>query len=343
MRRAGDLYPRLCDPENLRLAFWKASRGKRHKPDVVRFRENLTEELDRLAEELAAERVPVGAYRYFEIRDPKPRTICAAPFRERVLHHAILNVCEPVFESYQIHDSYACRRGKGSYAALARAQEFARRHSHFAKLDVRKYFPSIDHEVLLGLLERRFKDRALLSLLGRIVESHCTAPGRGVPIGNLTSQYFANHYLAVLDHHVKEALRVRGYLRYMDDFVLWAEDRETLKGLCRSVRAFCRERLRLELKEPVLGRCADGMSALGYRMFPRRLTLTPRSRRRFAQKLAACERAYAEGRITEQQAALRAEPLLAFAGHATTRGLRNSVLGRRPRLEPGEPGRELEQ
>ncbi|MBP5673741.1 MAG: hypothetical protein J6X49_15240 [Victivallales bacterium] len=221
MKRAGNLYMEIAEMDNLRLAFWKAQRGKRGKREVMAYRENLDEELMRLHEQLVQGEVEVGRYHYFTIHDPKERMICAADFRERVLHHAIMNVCEPFFERYQIHDSYACRKGKGVDACLERLQEMCRRHQWYLKLDIHKYFDSIPHEGMKQVLRHYFKDTRLLMLFYRIIDSYEVASGRGIPIGNLTSQHFANMYLGVLDHQLKEVWKVPGYVRYMDDFILF--------------------------------------------------------------------------------------------------------------------------
>ena len=182
-----------------------------------------------MAAELEHDTFRVGNYHQFTIHDPKERLITAPCFRERVLHHAIFNLCEPILERHLIADTFACRVGKGWLVALERAQRFAGRHRFFLKLDIRKYFDSIAHAILLARLGRLFKDRRLLHLFERIIESYSTPPGRGVPIGSLTSQHFGNFYLASLDRWVKERLRVRGYVRYMDDFALWADTSCALK------------------------------------------------------------------------------------------------------------------
>lgn len=158
MKRAGNLYQKIAEHENLRLAFWKAQRGKSGKHDILRYREHLDENLKQLRGELLNGDIDIGHYHYFTIYDPKERMICAADFRERVLHHAIINICEPYFEAYQIYDSYACRKGKGLDVALRRAQFFCRKFDWYLKLDVHKYFDSIEHDKLLCLLDRRFKD-----------------------------------------------------------------------------------------------------------------------------------------------------------------------------------------
>ena len=190
--------------------------------------------------------------------DPKERMICAAPFRDRVAHHAIMNVVEPHFESYQIDDSYACRTGQGLDAAIARAVAFSRAGDWYLKMDVRKYFDSVDHGVLKMLLRRRFKDPALLALLDGVIDSYENSPGRGLPIGNLTSQFFANHYLGVSDHYIKQTLGCRRYVRYMDDFVVWDSEKDRLRQVRDDVAGFLRDALRLATEAGLLERLLDG-------------------------------------------------------------------------------------
>lgn len=334
MKRAGKLYEAVCDPENLRLAYCKAKRGKEGRGDVRAFSREVSAHLNRLRRDLVDQTVRVGNYRYFSIRDPKPRIICAAAFRERVLHHAIMNVCDPVFERYQAFDSYATRRDKGTFAALNRARKFATRYPWFLKLDVRKYFDSIDHALLKTLLRRLFKDFALLALLDRIIDSYDTEEGKGVPIGNLTSQYFANHVLAVADHYIKEELRVGGYVRYMDDMVLWCEDRHTLKAYRKAVERFLKKRLLLDLKPVCLNRADQGLPFLGFRVFPDRATLRFGSRRRFRTKMRRLMEMYAKNRIGQREFGERGLALAAHVAHARSTGFRRAVIdewGRRPR------------
>ncbi len=286
MKRVGGLYERIAAPENLRLAFWKARRSKDGKADVEAFRRNLEVEVECLRSDLLAEQIAWGRYHLFTIYDPKERVICAALFRDRVLHHAIMNVCDPVFERYQVFDSYACRKGKGLHACLDRARYYTRRHGWYLKLDVRKYFDSIQHAILLEQICRQFKDERTLRLMAGLISTYATEPGMGLPIGNLTSQYFANHYLGSLDHLCKETLRIPGYVRYMDDIVLWADSREDLLGWHETIVDFCDKELSLELKPPCLNKTRLGISMLGYRVLPGTVLLARRSRRRYAVKLA---------------------------------------------------------
>lgn len=347
MKRVGQLLDAIAEPENLRLACWKASKGKRTRPDCRAFASNLDEELLRLRQELLSGEPRIGDYRYFKVYDPKERTICAASFRERVMHHALMNLCEPVLDRAAIHDSYACRKGKGRQAAVTRAQAFARRFPWFVKLDVRKYFDSIDHATLRGLLLRKFKDSALLGIFDRIIGSYETGRGRGLPIGNLTSQHFANHYLGPLDRFVKEELAKRGYVRYMDDFVIWGESREEMRGVRRAVETFLGFHLRLSARTPASGRTTMGLPFLGYRVYPQGVGLARRSRIRFSRKLRRFEREWALGRMTGRELQRRMDAMLAFVQDANSRAFRLRMIERfgvaANGLEPGDSGWQLEQ
>ena len=221
MKRVGHLMPGIVEWENLLLAFCRAERGLSDKHEADVYRENLDENLRFLRDGLADGSFPFGEYHSFEVRDPKTRMIHAPAFRERVAQHAIFNLCEPIMEKKLIDDCFACRKGKGTHGALKRAQVFARRYKWYLKLDVRRYFDSVVHSQLLEMLGRVFKDAHLLKLFAQIIGGYETERGRGLPIGSLASQFFANHYLSQLDRTCKQVLRVPGYLRYMDDFILW--------------------------------------------------------------------------------------------------------------------------
>ena len=348
MKRHGQLMSRIAEADNLRLAFWKAAKGKRPKADCLAFRDRLDENLSRLRQELLAGEVAVGDYHYFKVHDPKERLICAAAFRERVLHHALMNVCEPVLERAAIFDSYACRKGKGRLRAVARAQGYARRHRWFLKMDIRKYFDSIHQPTLRGLLGRKFKDPVLLGIFDRILGSYHNTLGRGLPIGNLTSQHFANFYLSPLDRFLKEELRCGAYVRYMDDFVVWGGSARELRAVCERVREFLAAELRLELKaNTTINRTALGMDFLGYRMFPGTVRLARRSKVRFARKFCRYEVAHQRGQWSELILQQRMQALLAFVMPVESGAFRRHVLLRfgvaAKRLQPCVTGRQLEQ
>jgi RNA-directed DNA polymerase len=317
MKRAGRLYERILERDNLRLAFHKALRGKRDRGDARQYARRLDDNLAEMARQLEAGTFPVGCHHQFVIHDPKERIITAPCFGERVLHHAIMNVCEPVFESWLIADTYACRKGRGRVAAVQRAQSFACRFPYFLKLDIRKYFDSIPHDRLKERLGRRFKDNRLLELFARIIGSFRPGLGRGIPIGSLTSQHFANFYLGWFDRFVKERLRLRGYVRYMDDIALWSDSRSALKEALSAIAGFLRQELALEPKEtPYLNSTAHGMEYLGCRIFRHHAILSRRSRVRFRRKLEHLEEAYHAGQIDEAALQHRATALTAFTRSA---------------------------
>lgn len=316
---------RIVHFENLREAFLRAVRGKAMKGEAQRFRANLDEELDKIRRALADGSYDFARYRFFTIYDPKQRLICAAPFAERVAFHAMMRICHPVFDNYQIYDSYASRKDKGVYKALERASCFSRRYKWFAKLDVCKYFDSIDHGVLMGQLAALFKDKLLLQHFRRLLDSYHTASGKGLPIGNLPSQYFANHYLATADHYAKEQLRLPGLIRYMDDILLFGNDKDALLCAVHAYREYVGRELRLDFHPVVLNRTESGIPFLGYVVYPYKLRLNGRSRRRFGHKMQQLQQQMNDGMMGEDVFAAHATALLAFVEKADVRAFRHSL------------------
>ena len=317
MKRIGYLFDRVIEPDNLRLAFYKAQKGKAGKKAVAIFRESLDEHLCEIRNALISGDFKLGRYTYFPVYDPKERMICAASFRERVMQHALMNICDPIFEARQIYDSYASRRGKGLDACLKRTVEFCGRYEWYLKMDVHKYFDSIPHDRLKALLRRFFKDGFLLGFFDAIIDSYQKKPGSGIPIGNLTSQYFANAYLGMLDHHVKEVMRIRGYVRYMDDFVVFAQSRDELKVLRDKIINYCGEVLGLEMNESRMNRCSAGLHFLGYVLRSGGVRLTLRAKRRFSSKLA---------RACKEESQSKAQALVSFTERADAVGFRRKVI-----------------
>ncbi|NQV28865.1 MAG: RNA-directed DNA polymerase [Rhodopirellula sp.] len=317
MKRAGNLFRQIAERGNLQFAYVRALRGKRDRPDAIRFGQALEHNLNRLAEELTSGRLTLGRFHQFVIHDPKERIITAPCFEERVLHHAIMNVCEPVFDRWLIADTYACRVGKGREAAVERAADFTRKSGAFLKLDARRYFDSIPHDELLQLLPRLFKDPDLYALFEQIIRAFRGGMGTGLPIGSLTSQYFANFYLGWFDRFVKEQLRVRGYVRYMDDVMLWGESPQSLRPIRDACVEFLATELKLKVREPFINRTPHGCDFLGCRLFPTHTELNRRSRRRFRQQLQKIDVEMADieetGEGYERVVQQRAEALFAFA------------------------------
>jgi hypothetical protein len=286
VRRVGNLWPSIVSFANLTRAARRGALGKREVAGVARFLADLEPNVLRLQRELEAGEWNPGKPFTFEIHDPKTRTITAAPFRDRVVHHALIDVLEQHIERRMLFESFACRSGKGTHAALRHARRLVRSHPWFLKLDVRKCFESLDHSIVCASFARVIKDRRVLDLIERIVRSS-GKDGVGLPIGNLSSQWACNLVLDRLDHHVKEALRIPGYVRYMDDFALFAADKARLLWAQDEVRSFLREHLHLELKDraTVLAPVHEGLPFLGWRLYRRTTRLRPENLRRMRSRV----------------------------------------------------------
>jgi len=329
MKRVGNLYSQISAWDNLRAAFHLARRGARRARQAVEFERHLDDNLRTLSRSLQSGSLRLSGYTQFLIKDPKERLITAPAFADRVLHHAVMRVCEPYFESSLVSDTFACRKGKGRLAALNRTTEFTQRFGFFLKLDVRKYFESIPHRILLEALSRKFKDNKLLVLFELLIRSHESRPGCGLPIGSLTSQHFANFYLGHLDRFVKQTLRCPAYVRYMDDFALWANEPRLLREHWLAVEDFLRLHLGLELKEGThLNAVRHGMNFCGFRIFPGWRELNRRSRRRFAARMAELERLGLAGQTPERELQARADSLVAFAKEGRSWHFRKWALAR---------------
>lgn len=314
----------------------RAAQGKRKQPEVAAFLMDAERECLRLQRSLRAapDRTDAwrpGPARTFCIRDPKPRQITQLPFADRVVHHALCGVVDPLLERYAIFDSYACRPGKGQHAALHRAQRFvAAQPSGWAvKGDVAAYFASIPHDPLLALLARRVREPEVLHVLERIVRAYPCGPGRGLPIGALTSQHLANLYLGALDHYIKDDLGHRYYLRYMDDFIALG-DRQAMVVLRQQIEEFLHDRLLLCLnsRSSQLRSVRDGVPFLGMRVYAAIIRPQAAIWRRFRKRVRAIEAALSTHQVTEEEAAKRLESQYAHAAHFNTYRLRTQDLAR---------------
>ncbi len=330
MRRAGHIFEVATDFHNLRDAALRAARGGWRAPGAAAFLAELEREVLALQRELLD-----GAYRprpltTFQITDPKPRTISAAAFRDRVVHHALCAAMSPAFERFAVHHSYACRKGKGNRAAVIQVQRLTRRHGWFCKLDVRHFFETVDHRTLEDQLARRFKDRRALALVGRLLEVGETAPGVGLPIGNLTSQHFGNFYLGHLDHYALERLRVGAWVRYMDDLLLFGADKPEVRGHGEAVAAYLSQALGLAVKAEAtrIAPVHTGVPFLGFRIWPGLIRFDAARARRFRRRCRALEADYRAGRIDEAGRERAMQSLLGWAEQADTRAFRASFFAR---------------
>ncbi len=288
-------FSEIISVENLLLAWQEFVRGKRGKHDVQEFSVHLMDNLLMLNEDLQNRSYRHGPYKAFSLSDPKPRRIHKASVRDRVLHHAVYRVLYPFFDRLFIPDVYSCRVGKGMHKALNRLRSFAycasQNHTCTAwvlKCDIRRFFEHVDHGVLLLLLQKRIADVNILWLLEEIIRSFSAAPGRGLPLGNLTSQLFCNIYMNELDQYVKHELKAKYYLRYGDDFMLISHDRNILVWCLERIRSFLRNRLCLELhpKKVSIKTIASGVDFLGWVRFPDHRVLRTATKRRMMRRIA---------------------------------------------------------
>ena len=303
MRRVGQLFPQLTDFSNLYHAWLKARQGTGWTNETTRFSFYLEQELLSIQQELINFSYQPGQFSYFSIRDPKPRRIAVAPFKDRVVHHALVQILMPVFEPTFIYHSYATRTGKGTHKAIIQAQQFIRQYQWYYKFDIKHFFETVNHDVMLALIAGKVKDKAVLLLCEKIIRN--TPNNIGLPIGNLTSQFFANVYLNPLDHFIKEQLKVKGYLRYMDDFVLFSNSKDELKQWQQQLDELVVNKLQCQLKNKAcwLNRSNAGLSFLGMRIFSGMLRHCHANRNRSLKKLDHRIKAFEKGDISEQQMA----------------------------------------
>jgi len=344
MKLYAGLFDRIASFPNLLAASRRAQMGKRFQRSVAEFNFNLEADLLRLRDELLSGTWRPGEYRRFTVFEPKCREIVAAPYRDRVVHHALCGAVEPLFDRGFIEDSYACRQRKGTHAALDRAHQFLRRSRFVLKCDVRKFFASVDHATLDGLLSRKIACARTLALMRRIIAFGARQRAVGLPIGNLTSQLFANVYLNELDHFVKQGLRARlldgtcaatakgvnvkcqdltpfRYVRYMDDFLVFGESKDELAWAKAQIARFLQDKLKLRLneKKSFVSPVRVGVSFLGMRLFVCHRRLNGANVTRFARKLAALKAA-------SRELLASAQAWTAHAAHANTWHLRTRLL-----------------
>ncbi len=345
MKTFKHLYLQIASFDNLLLAFYKARRGKRSHPNVASFEFDLETNLLKLQNSLQTETYRPGRYHNFNITDPKPRLISAAPFRDRVVHHALCNLIEPLLERGFIYDSYANRKGKGTHAALDRAQAFSQNYAYVLKCDIEHFFPHIDHQILFGQLSHRLADPQTLRLCRLILESGAAIhqgippaffPGddlfaairpRGLPIGNLTSQFWANVYLNPLDHFIKRELKCLAYCRYVDDFLLFSNSKADLHHWRAAIIEYLASlRLTLHENEAQVFPVETGIPFLGWRLYPHHRLLRKRNGLAFQRRYAEMRRDYADGKISFERLDASVQGWVAHARHGNTWGLRRSLL-----------------
>ncbi|MBI5400082.1 RNA-dependent DNA polymerase [Candidatus Saganbacteria bacterium] len=324
MKRHGNLFDKLCSFENLLIAVRKAQRGKRFKPPVSAFNLNFENEILKLQKELQDQTYQIGCYKQFQIYDPKKRLISALPYRDRVVQHALCNILEPIFDRSFVYDTYACRKDKGSHKAVNRFTEFSQKNSFVLKCDVKNYFASIDHDVLFGLIRKKTKDPQALWLIKLIINS---TPSPGIPIGNLASQIFANLYLNELDHYLKETVKCRYYLHYMDDLVVFDDDKNKLNDIKEIIRKYliCLK-LELHTDKSQSYSVKQGVGFLGYKIYPTHRLVICQNIRRLRKRIKSYLWLLQQKVITKKKIICSIQSWIGYAMHADSYNLRRRIF-----------------
>lgn len=348
MKRVGQLFERIIDYENLFQAYLNARKGKRFRGEVLKFSNNLEENLIQLQNELIYETYEVGRYREFYVYHPKKRLIMALPFRDRVVQWAIYRVIEPYFERQFIKDSYACRVDKGTQRAAARVQYWLRQlerqpgRTYYLQMDMSKYFYRIDHDILLSIISRTIKDDAVMRLLEKIIKSEDTRfgiplgdhnyemdriDGVGMPIGNLTSQLFANVYLNEMDQHAKHEMKVRHYIRYMDDIVILHKDKSALKDILLESDLFLRSELRLQINNKTrIDTVNHGVEFVGRRIWATHIKLKRQTVKNMKTRLKYIQKQYALGEVSIDEVRAVLASYLGLMKHTDSHRLKRKIL-----------------
>ncbi len=333
---SGNLYDRVCSYDNLLKAFKKARKGKTTYNYVIEFEQNLEHNLQQLRYELLLHAYRPRLLKNFIIRDPKTRKISKSAFRDRIVHHALCNIIEPLFEKSFIYDSYANRKRKGTLKAVERFSYFHRKVSrnntrvaYVLKADIRHYFETVDHAVMLSLIKRKIKGQKVLWLIKIIFSNYSAArEGKGMPLGNLTSQFFANVYLNGLDQFVKHILKELCYIRYVDDFVLFHSSKEVLKKDKLKIDTFLKEKLFLELhpdKSKIIP-LERGTEFLGFKVFFHHRQIKKKNMRKFYRKFKDLCLQYDRKEVSYDVVYNFLEGWLAYARNANTYTLRKRIM-----------------
>ncbi len=330
-----ELFSKICAYSNLELAYKKARKHKTLKSSVISFENNLKENLQELRIELLLHAYRPKPLQTFILCDPKTRKISKSDFRDRVVHHTLCNIIEPSFEKSFIYDSYANRIGKGTLKAIERFDYFKRKATHnfsrkayVLKADIRHYFEEVDHKVLLGILKRTIKDTKIMALIKIILKNYNSgASGKGMPLGNLTSQFFANVYLNELDQFVKHKLKAKNYIRYVDDFVLLHHSWRQLISWKKEINSFLSEQLSLKLhpyKCKIIP-LTRGVNFLGLRIFPYNRLVNPKNLIKVKTKFEYLCELHKNERLNYDQIYDLIEGWVAYVKNANTHKLKKKV------------------
>jgi len=299
MKYHSNLLEKIYNYDNLLDAYYRARRGKRYREDVLKYSQNYEENIIILQNELIYRSYKTGPYNHFYVHDPKTRHIMSLSFRDRVLQHALHNIIEPIFDRQFIYDSYACRKGKGTLAALNRCRYFIRKpHRYCLKIDIKKYFDSIDHLILKNIIRKTIGDD-IIWLIDDIIDSN--GADVGIPIGNLTSQLFANIYLNELDQFAKHKLKIRYYIRYMDDILIF-DDKDNLKAYLIDINHYLERHLKLKVNNKTgISIIDQGIEFLGYINYRTHRRIRYQKKKRLMRYIRKISMLYRNGEIAHDK------------------------------------------
>jgi len=335
MKTYSNLYPELCSFNNLLLAYKKCRKRKTKKKYTQDFDKDLVNNLYKLQEELLNKTYQPKPLVDFTIRDPKTRKISKSDFRDRIVHHALCNIIEPIFDNKFINDSYANRIGKGSLKAIERFEKFKRIVSKnntksccVLKADIKHYFDTVNHDILINIIQDKICDNDVIHLIGIILKNQNRQNHRGMPLGNLTSQFFANIYLNELDQYIKHNLRIKYYIRYVDDFVILHNSRMQLEQYRNEIDAFLKNHLKIELHpdKTQIYKLNHGIGFLGLRIFYNHKLLRKNNIRKFKKRLKKTCEQYDNKEIDYDVLYDLMEGWSAYSKNADTYNLRNNIL-----------------
>lgn len=337
------LYSKIYSFENLYLASKKSRRGKRRKLEVIKFEDMLENQLFDIQSLLKNENYQFGDYRKFIVTEPKIRLIASAPYRDRIVHHALCNLIEPILDKAMIFDSYACRIGKGSHRAIIKAQSLLKKYKYCLKYDIKKYFFTIDHEILINDINKKITDKKIIQLIKNLLITYRTdyeyyfpmegdnlfdkIRNRGLPIGNLTSQLFANFYLTSLDRYIKSDLKIKGYLRYMDDGVIFSNNKFELHEIKNKIIQFCnKKRLKLHQNKTQIFPVKNGLKYLGFHIYPNYCRILRPNLIRFKHNFKLRCKQYETGEIAWTNLLLSLNAWLGYVGVGKYTNIINQIL-----------------
>ena len=347
MKSYNNLYDKLYSNENILLAFRKARKGKTRKSYIIKFEENLIENLSILQKELKNQTYQPVPLKKDIIRDPKTRKIFKAIFRDRIVHHIIVNILEPIFEPTFIHDSYASRKNKGHHKALKRFDYFKRKVSknntkncYILKADIKHYFEEINHDILLNIISKKIRDEKVIWLVKKILESeeYSKINFKGMPLGNHTSQFLANVYLNDFDHFVKNKLKCKYYIRYVDDFVIFNNSKEQLILWKNSINSFLKRKLNLELhpdKSKIL-ELKEGINFLGFKIFYYYRLLKKSNIKLMKRNIKEWIKLLEQDKISEEKIEQKINGWIAHAKHGSTSNLIKNIIFIKKVLKNGQ-------